>query len=64
MCGQPELMCILAQITASALGRKTMFSSMSAHTADEADGVPDDGPSSARKVQIRRVNWVLPGLVL
>ena len=49
------------QVTASALGRKTMFSSMSARTADEAEDGPDDGPSSARKTlvpsEVRSLCW-------
>ena len=51
-------------MTASALGRKTMFSSMSARTADEAGGDAEDAPSSDRKVRTWRVDRVMPRLVL
>ena len=37
-------------MTASQVTRKSVFSSMSARTADEAGAGPDDVPSSARKV--------------
>ncbi len=41
---------LAAQVTASQVTRKSIFSSMSARAADEADAVLDDVPSSARKV--------------